>query len=230
MVKNHLKTIATPKSWPIHRKSRKYVMRQNSGPHNMKESITLNMLLIDILGLAKTKKEAVYILHHKEVLVDGKRRKEVAFPIGMFDVISIKDIKKDYRLLIDSKGKFKVMEIDPKEAMIKPIKIIGKRPIGKKMQINLSDGKNLLVQDDNFRVDDTIIYDFNKKQIKKHLNLEKGKCIFLINGKHRGDIGKIEDVEQDKIIYKIGQNEVFDTIKKYAFLLGDDKPEIKVKE
>jgi len=66
--------------------------------------------------------------------------------------------------------------------------------------------------------------------INTHIKLEKGSTIFLIGGKHLGETGTIEDITGNKIIYKIKSNEVFETLKKYAFVIGIDKPIIKLDE
>ena len=38
--------------------------------------------------------------------VDGRVRKDPKFPLGLMDVFSIPRIKKNYRVLIDVKGRF----------------------------------------------------------------------------------------------------------------------------
>ena len=226
MVKNHLKTIAAPKKWPVKRKGRVFILRPNPGPHSLAESLSLNFILTEMLNLAKTKKEAVYILHNKEILVDGKRRKSVAFPVGLFDVISVLETKKHYRLSMNDKGKFTLIDIEDKESKLKPYKIVGKQSLGKKTQLNLFDGTNLLVEKDPYKVGDTIV--LSEKTIKEHLKLEKGNSIFLVGGSNLGIIGTVEDVANKKIIYKRKANEVFETLKKYAFVIGKEKPLLKI--
>ena len=230
MVKNHIKTIAAPKTWPIARKNRVYTLRPSAGPHNFKNSISLNLLFIGLIKIATIKKETTYILQNKEVIVDGKRRKDIDFPVGLFDSVSIKDIKKNYRIVIDNKGKFKAIEVDDKDASLKPCKITGKNLVKSKIQLNLFDGTNMLIDKDEYSVGDTIVIDVVKKEVKEHLKLTKGNIIFLIGGKHIGGIGTVEDVIGNKIIYKIDSKEVHETSKEYAFVIGKDKPVIKISE
>lgn len=230
MVKNHLKTINAPKTWNVGRKGKVFILRPDSGPHNLKNSISLNFLLIELLKIAKIKKETTYILHNKEVLVDGKRRKNISFPVGLFDTVCFKDTKKNYRIVIDNKGKFKIIEIDEKEASLKLCKIIGKNLVKGKVQLNLFDGRSLLVEKGDYSVGDTVIIDPAKKELKDQMKLEKGNTILLIGGKHVGGLGTVEDVVGNKIIYKIKSNEVHETSKKYAFVVGKDKPKIKISE
>lgn len=230
MVKNHLKTMASPKTWNVKRKGRIFILRPHPGPHSLKNSVSLNFLLIEILKLAKTKKESNYILHNKEIAVDGKKRKSISFPVGLFDLISIKDIKKNFRIIINKKGKLGAIEIDDKEASLKPYKIADKKLVGKMIQLNLFDGSNLLVDKDDYKVGDTLLIEPAKKEIKQHLKLEKGNTIFLTGGRHLGEIGTIEDISGNKIIYKMQSSEVYETLKKYAFVIGTDKPIIKLNE
>lgn len=227
MVKNHLKAIAAPKKWPIKRKRNVFVLKPSPGTHSLKNAVSLNFMLIEMLKLARTKRESRYILHNKEVFVDGKRRKDISFTVGLFDIVSIKDIKKEFRVCIGKKGKIEVIEIDEKEAGLKPYKIVGKNLIKGKEQLNFFDGTNMLIDKGDYRVGDTLLMDIAKKEVKHHLKLEKGNVIFLIGGKHISCLGIIEDVMENKIIYKI-QNEVYETLKKYAFVVGKDKPLIKL--
>jgi small subunit ribosomal protein S4e len=228
MVKNHLKTIAAPKMWPVHRKSRKFMLRPNPGPHSLKSSVSLNFLLIELVNIAKTKKESVSILYKKEVLVNGKRRKEIEFPVGLFDVISIPEIKKHYRIGITKKGRLFAFVIDAKESNAKAYKIRDKKIVAKKTELNFSDGTNLVVEKDSYKVGDTLYIDFLKNNIIEHMKLEKGNTIFLTGGRHIGSLGKVEDIIGSKIVYKIKSNDVHETLKEYAFVIGHDSPIFKI--
>ncbi|MBD3164884.1 30S ribosomal protein S4e [Candidatus Woesearchaeota archaeon] len=227
MVKNHLKTITAPKTWPVKRKGTKFLLRPNCGPHRMKDAVSLNFLLINMLEITKTKKESKYLLHKKQVEINGKRRKDIAFPVGIFDVLHIRDIDKSFRIKIDSRGKLGADEIDKKEAGLKPYKIAGKSLSGKKIQLNFLDGSNMLVDKDNYKVGDSLVIAFKDSSIKEHIALKKGNLIFLTAGRHRGSTGKIEDIIGKKIIYRINK-EIHETSKDYAFAIGKDKPVIKI--
>ncbi len=227
MVKNHLKTIATPKTWPVNRKRKIFIKRPNPGPHNMESAVTLNYFLIDMIGLTNTKKETVFVLHNKEVLVNGAKRQDPAFPVGLFDVITIKEIKKSYRIMLGRKGKLTTEEI--KDANIKPHKIMGKSYVKGKLQLNFLDGSNMIAEKDQYKVGDTIVIDHLKNEIKEHLELKKGNLILLTGGKHIGNTGMIEDVAGKKIIYKI-KSDVHESLRKYAFVLGKDKPVIEIEK
>ena len=46
--------------------------------------------------------------------MDGRVRKDPKFPLGFMDVFSIPKIRKQYRVLIDVKGRFVLREISKK--------------------------------------------------------------------------------------------------------------------
>jgi len=48
------------------------------------------------------------------IFVNGRIRKDPKFPLGLMDVFSIPRIKKNYRVLIDVKGRFVLNEISNK--------------------------------------------------------------------------------------------------------------------
>src|SRR3989344_4345747 len=111
MAKRHLKRLNAPKSWKIKAKGLSFITRHNPGPHSGKASMPLNVILRDILQYSSTTRESKNILTRKNVFVDGIRRDEHKFPVGLFDVIEFKDINKAYRAVINKKGKIELLDI-----------------------------------------------------------------------------------------------------------------------
>ncbi|MEK6839814.1 MAG: 30S ribosomal protein S4e, partial [Nanoarchaeota archaeon] len=114
----------------------------------------------------------------------------------------------------------KKLDTDPKE---KSCKIIGKHTLRKKkIQINLYDGKNIVVDKDSYKVGDTVIVAEGK--IKRHIKLEKGSLIYLTGGKHIGKVGKLIDItkfkgmENDRIIMETKEGKI-ETLKDYVFVI-----------
>jgi len=64
------------------------------------------------------------------IKVDGKIRRDPRFPLGMMDVVTIEKTNENFRMLLDTKGRFLPHRIDNKEAGFKLCKVIRKR-IGK---------------------------------------------------------------------------------------------------
>jgi small subunit ribosomal protein S4e len=225
-MKQHLKRLAVPTSWPVKKRGITYITRPKPGPHSMKEGFSLKILLRDILNVAKTSSEVKYILQHKEVKIDGAKKNDVKFPVGLMDTVEFAD--KFYRIVL-KKDNLQLVDIDKKEAGLKLCKIKNKSTVKGKIQLNLSDGRNILVEKDEYKTGDTLLITVPKQEIKEHVKFEKGCMIYLIGGKHIGDIGKIEDIIDKKITYKKEDGELVETLKRYVFVIGKDKPLIKIK-
>jgi small subunit ribosomal protein S4e len=227
MSKNHLKRLNAPKSWPLkRRKGVTFITKSLPGPHSLKKSMPIVIIIKDILGYAKTTKEVKTILNDGKILINNFIRKDHKFPVGFMDTISIPISNEYYRLLYDEKGKFILKSIKEKEALIKLCKIKNKIILkGKKIQLNLYDGANILIPKDDYKVGDSLILENNK--IKKHLKLEKNALIFLTDGKHIGNIGILETIHepsaltQTKISFKL-KNKKFETLKKYAYVIDKE--------
>lgn len=228
MGKLHIKRIAAPRSWPINRKSTKWIYRPRAGTHKLENALPLGTILKEILNLVKTTKEVKYILTSGEIKVNGKVRKDQKFPVGLMDVLSYKS--NNYRILFDDKGYLTLVSIKEAESKLFPKKITGKKSLkGKKTQINLFDGTNLISDDKNIKSSDTIILENGK--IKDYLKLEKGSIIYITHGKQVGKIGIVKEIKQEKslnpakIIFTQNKDQ-FETIKDYAFVIGKTKPMI----
>jgi small subunit ribosomal protein S4e len=228
MVKRHLKRLNVARSWKIRRKDFKFVMNPNPGTHSKDSSIPLGVLIRDILGYAKNSKEVKFMLNNRNVFVDGTKRLDYKFPIGLFDSIEFTEANKYFRIVFDKKGRISTLPIEKAEAKIKPCKIAGKTKVKGKTQLNLYDGNTMLVDKDDYKVGDTLVLEVPKKSIKEHVKFGKGVMIYLVGGKHKGQIGKIEDVKEDKISYKNSSGEIIETLKGYAFVIGTDKQVISL--
>jgi len=226
-MRSHLKRLVTPKSWKLLKKKNTFVVRPKPGAHPAKLSMPISLLLKNI-GYAKTTKEAKKILNNKTVLVDGNRVKEHKFPVGLMDVITFKDTKESFRIVLDKKGKLKIIPVDEKEATLKISRIKGKKVLSKgRVQLNLADNKNILVDKDVYKVGDSVLITVPFQEIKQHFKLEKGAAVYLIGGKNKGSKGKIESIEGSKFIYTEGKTK-HESLKKYAFVIGKDQEAIKL--
>jgi len=227
-MKRHLKRMNAPKTWDMKRHGSKWVTRPLPGQSSLELGLPLNLVLRNYLQMAKTNHEVKYLLNNQEIKVDHTRRKELRFITGFMDTISIPLLKQNFRMLINKKGKLYLIPITDTESTIKPCKIIGKSLIGKRTQINLYDGKNIFVDKDSYKVGDSLVLELPSKKIKDILKLDKGSFIFLFKGKHRGDSGVVEKVGKDTLTYKNKSNDIIQTKKQYAFVIGKDKPVIKI--
>lgn len=157
-------------------------------------------------------------------------RKDAKFPVGVFDTVEFSGVNESFRIIINRKGKLDLVRIKKEECTIKPCKIIGKTMFRGKLQLNMIDGNNILVDKGSYKVGDTLILALPGKKIEKHLKLDKKAAIFLTGGKHIGEIGNVEGISANKIIYKNSAGDLVETSKKYAFVVGDNKPAITILE
>lgn len=215
--------INAPKSWPIERKVKKFVAKPLPGPHRLKECMPLGVILRELLKISSKKRDIKIILNNKQVLVNNQVRKEVRFPVGILDTLSLPDLNKYYRIIHSEKGKLNLIEVPKEETQQKTLKIINKTVLKKgKLQLNLYDGENVLVDKNSFKVGDSVILKENK--IIKHLKFEKDSLVYLTGGKHIGTKGKVVEIKKrlgigkDVLVYKIN-NDVHETLADYAYVI-----------
>jgi small subunit ribosomal protein S4e len=246
--KRHLKRLRIPSFWRVPKKHAKWVVKPRPGPHKQLESIPLLVVMRDVLGVTDKGKEAKAIIKMGEVLVDGKPRKDHKYPAGLMDVVSIPKLNANYRIVPAYNGLI-FIGIEPSETGKKICKIVNKRSVKKKnvkgekekghnFQLNLHDGRNILVgpkEGEGYKVGDSILIDLPSQKVLNHLRLEKGALALVVKGKNMGVTGKIEDIivtktkEPVKIICKVGSEKI-EVIKDYVVVIGKDNPVIKLAE
>jgi small subunit ribosomal protein S4e len=192
--------------------------------------LPINIILKKELGFTATTKETKTLLNKKSCFVNDRLVKDVHLIVGFMDVITFPEIKQNYRVTLSKKGKLSIVEIDEKEAKLRLSKVVGKTKIkGGKIQINTLDSYNILVKEDKYKTSDSLLLENKSNEIKKVFSLVEGSSIILIGGKHIGSIGVIEKIENNNIFFKSNDNEqIYETLKKFVYVIGDKKPEIKV--
>jgi small subunit ribosomal protein S4e len=180
-----------------------------------------------MLSYGKTNKEVKNILNKQEVLVDGVRRKETKFIVGLMDVISIPSLKESFRVILNKNGKLDIIKIDENESKTKICKIIGKKMIKNMVQVNLFDGRNIISENKECNVGDSLVIEVPKQNIKSTLKLNRGASVLITKGKNAGRIAVVDDIKGD-IMKCRADDDVFETLKSYAFVVGNEKPVLKV--
>jgi small subunit ribosomal protein S4e len=190
----HLKRRKIPKNWPIPKKGTKYIIKPNFG---LNKGLPLLIALRDVLKVAKNRKEVKKAIHEKNILINGKPVKDEKDNMQLFDKITLVPSKKNYELVLSSNGKFSVEETKS-DINEKVAKIIDKKILkGKKVQLNLSDGRNF-ISDTKCKVNDSVVVDLKNKKISKCLPLKEGANILVIAGKHTGEKGKIRKLKTER--------------------------------
>jgi small subunit ribosomal protein S4e len=239
----HLKREPSPNFWAIPRKRYAWVVKPKAGAHSIQKSLPLTVIMRDILGFAKTKKEAKIIIVQGKVLVNGKTRREEAFPTGLMDVIEIPDAKATYRVLSHRKGLI-LHPIEKSEADFKLCRIENKTIVQKGyIQLNLHDGTNKLVQvadsknpiEDVYETLDVLKIALPSGEITEQLKLTKGVQALITDGKNKGVHGKISDLEEvpgekrrSLATIEDASGKTFQTILDYIFVIGDSKQSISL--
>jgi small subunit ribosomal protein S4e len=181
----HLKKLAAPKFL----KTRGlWVKKHSPGKHGKNESIPVQLLL-ESAGFASNAREAGIVL--KEILVDGRKVKDLGFPVGLMDVVSIPKISESFVVLRNEKG-FVLRKCKPE---FKFLKVLDKRIAGGgKIQLNLSDGSNILVGDDSIKTKDTLKISIPELKILEVLKFDKGANCYIFKGRHAGSAGVLKKI------------------------------------
>jgi len=241
-----LKRKPAPKHWPIHRKEAVWTVKPKPGPHPISRCLPLTLIVRDILGFAKTRSEAKKIISQGKVLVDGKIRREERFPAGLMDVISIPEIKKNFRILPSPKG-LVLHPISEDEATFKLCKIEDKTTVKDgHIQLNLHDGSNVLVkvadpknpEEDSYKTMGTLKLSIPEREVLEYARLKEGASAIIIGGKNMGRHGKILEIEKapgkkrrNLLVTLEGEKgNRFQTILNFVFVVGEKEPYISLPE
>jgi small subunit ribosomal protein S4e len=234
MSKKHLKRLSAPKNWFIPRKHGTWITRPNPGPHSKDQCLTLDHIVRTHFEYADTFKESKKAIKSGKILVDQKVVRDHKRPIGLMDVLSLVD--QDYRVVFNKKGRLNLIKIPKEQAKLKLCKVINKTNLkGNKIQLNLHDGRNLLVKDNEIKSGDSIVLDLSSNKIKEHLKFDKGCSLYLVGGNHIGAVAFLEDIKSseglnpDLLIVKSEDN-VFETLKKFAFVAGKSAPSLIISQ
>jgi len=203
----HLKRQSSPKNWPVERKGTTYIVRSN---FSFREGVPVLIVLRDMLKLAQNRSEVKRIIHSKQVLVNEKKVTDEKNNVLFLDTLNILPLKKCYRMEFSENGKFYLKEIKESEANKKITKIVNKSMLkGKKVQLNLSDGRNFL-SDIKCNINDSVEINLKEGKIEKCLQLKEKAKIVVFAGKHIGNAGEIIklDLEEKTAKVKIDEKEI----------------------
>ena len=190
----HLKRQKAPKNWPIHRKGTKYVVRPG---FNIGGGVPILIIFREMLKLGQNRKEIKKAINSKNILLNNKAVIDEKNVAVLFDTITIVPSKKNYRMELSKKGKFQLKEIKEDEANKKVSKIVNKKILkGKKIQLNLGDGRNFL-SDISCNINDSVLIDFKKRKIEKCLPLKEKEKVIVFAGKHSGENGVINKINKE---------------------------------
>jgi small subunit ribosomal protein S4e len=134
-------------------------------------------------------------------------------------------------MLQDEKGRLTLYKLN--EANVNKLCRINNKTTlkGGKVQLNLNDGTNILGSNE-YGTKDSLILSVPDKQVVKHLEFKVGNLAMVVGGQHSGEIGKIKEIREVKSsrhnTVAISGDTDFETIEDYVFVIGEDKPEIRL--
>lgn len=239
----HLRSLVAPEFWPIPVKERFWTVKPSPGPHPIEASIPLAILIRDMMKYATTLREARKIIAKGLIEVDGRVRRNYKYPVGLFDVIRLVPVNKYYRVVPDNTFFMKLVEISPEEARLKPLRIENKTTVkGGHIQLNLSDGSNIIVRvsdprnptEDVYDTLGTVIVEIPGRRIVDYIPLREGNYAVISGGNNVGKHGKVVSIVKGMkryrsiITLKGADGSLIQTSLDYAYVIGRDNPVVKL--
>jgi small subunit ribosomal protein S4e len=239
--RKHLKRLAAPWYWPIRRKEHPFTIRTNPGPHPLKESMPLGLVIQDLLLLTKTNTETRGVIARGAVKVDGKICKDYKRPIGLMDIVEVPEVSVRVRALPARRHLLRLQPISQKEADVKLCKIEGKSSVAKgNIELHLHDGRTILlpVKDpkaapkEKYRCGDSLLITVPDQAIRNHVPLKEGITAIITGGIDMSFMGKLTKIDAETGLCAIegAEGKTILTALDYVFPLGEEKPLVSMKE
>ena len=219
----HQKRISAPKSWPIAKKTNKWVVAASPGAHS-RDAVPILVVLRDMLHLADNATEAKRILHSGNVTVNGRTIKKHKAQVGLFDIVAAAG--RHYRMLPNPRGRYQLTEISDEEAKRKLARIDNITVVkGGKLRYNLHDGTNMLLEE-KYGTGDSLVFSLPGYDIIEHFERKAGNKAMIVGGKHSGETGTILELKNvassrpNMVRIERGDTQ-FETIQDYVFVIGN---------
>jgi len=193
-----LKRLNAPKHWMLSKMDGIWAPRPSQGPHKLRESLPLLLILRNRLKYALTGKESKMICMEKHVTVDGKVRTDPHFPAGFMDVVEIKRSNDVFRLVYDTKGRFVLHRIDENEKKYKLCRVKAVSLTNKAVPYLVThDGRTIRYPDPAIRVNDTIKVDIDSGKILADgiVRFDVGNSVMITKGRNTGRVGTLTHIE-----------------------------------
>jgi small subunit ribosomal protein S4e len=239
-----VKRLNTPKYLQIRRKHGKFFVKPSPGPHPNRFCLPLIHIVRDLLKIVDNHREAKKLIGLGNFKVDGDIVRDKAYPLGLMDVLSIEKMNKYYRILPDSHHGLILHEIPEAESAFKLCRIIQKSTVkGGHIQLNLHDGRNILVRvkdpkkpkEDIYKRMDVLKISVPEQEILKVLKFKEGNLAIIMSGKNIGQVGKIINIlkrfgPKASTVSIQHNSEHTETLYDYTFIIGEDQTEINLPE
>lgn len=241
--KKHLKALNAPRHWMLAKLGGIWAPRPSTGPHKLRESLPLTLVLRNRLKYALTRREVVMIAMRRHVSVDKKIRTDVNYPAGFMDVVEIEETDDRFRLLYDVKGRFALHRISKEETAYKLVRVqkvsvgskasVGSNPLQKGIMSSIPymvthDGRTIRYPDPLVKVNDTVKLDLKTNKITGHYKFQVGQVAMITRGANVGRVGEIVSTDKHPGSFEIvhlrdKKGHDFATRVANVFILGDGK-------
>jgi small subunit ribosomal protein S4e len=233
-----LKREPAPGFWPIRRKEMTWAPMTRPGPHRRDSSLPLVIIIREILGYARTAREAIHIISTGRVKVDGVIRRDHRFPVGLMDILQIEGTPQIFRLLPKPNTGLTPMPIEQKESGFKLCKITGKKTVGGgRTQLNFHDGRNMILQARDprqktgveYAVGGAVQLGLPEQKIIGQIPFQTGAIGLVVDGRNQGYFGKISSITvgthaRRKSVRIETTGEAFETPAAYVIPVGKETP------
>ncbi|MFP4115858.1 MAG: 30S ribosomal protein S4e [Candidatus Aenigmatarchaeota archaeon] len=195
----HQKALSSPKSYPIGRKERPWTLKPRAGPHPKDDSIPLGIVVRDMLGYVDNVSEVKEVLEKGLCKVDGKVVRDHRLPLGTFDSLQLGD---EYFRLMPSEEGFELVGVDEADSGKKVCRVEDKKTVkGGKIQLNLNDGKNIVVDKKRLKklpTGSSLVLSLPELEIEEVIEFEEGQEAMVTGGKNRGKVAELQETKELK--------------------------------
>ena len=170
------------------------------------------------------------------IKIDNKNRRDIKFPVGIMDILTVVKTNENYRLLYDVKGRFTLTKIKEAEAKSKLLKVKSKAVGPNKVPyIVTHDGRTIRFPHPEINEGDSIKFDLEKNTITEWYKNEPGHLAYITGGNNVGRAATILHVERhlgsfDIVHLRDAQGKTFATRKANVFIIGNKKSTITLPE
>lgn len=208
--------------------------RPSQGPHKLRESLPLILILRNRLKYALTGKESKMICMEKHVKVDGKVRTDPNFPAGFMDVVEIPKAGDQFRLIFDTKGRYVLHRISDEEKKFKLARVKRVEMSKKKIPFLVThDGRTVRYPDPLVKENDVVKIDIETGKIIETFKFEVGQLAMITKGRSTGRVGTVTHVEThpgsfDIVKIRDEAGNSFSTRQENVFIIGKGTPEVSL--
>ena len=219
--KRHIKRIAASGYAGVSRKKEPYLIKPNAGRYRLSRSIALLVVLREKLGIASTGKEARKIIRLGHVEVNGKVIKDERYPLGLNDVLHIKQTGESYVIHANRNGVVTLEAL--KDSGKRILKVIDKYTAkGNKPMIRLYDGS--AAANSEAKPNDSVV--LKEGKIEKVLHLQPGAKCLVTEGTHTSQIGTLTELRKgsattNATVMIDSNGEVFETLLENIMVVGE---------